>query len=212
MLNLCTSFVSFWKWTRSFHHQTHTEAVRLDDYDELAKHKIDESDMLKWLTHQTWHSLSGAKVNICTLICLFYCLLRARKENDSYSCLLRILLAYKTYLPYSQQIRGFSWIVRFFTEILLLVQPINYSISPKPDFERKCVKHYLQLNNVFLHKVLKGHLWQVSPYGLQCTGIKCEKGISAPNKPLSRDSVLSNVLNRCTLGSDLFSGWGWPPS
>lgn len=40
---------------------THAEAVRLDDYDELAKHKIDESDLFQWLTHQTWYSLTDAQ-------------------------------------------------------------------------------------------------------------------------------------------------------
>lgn len=42
--------------------QTHSEAVRLDDYDELAKHKGNESDVFQWLTHQAWHGLSDAQV------------------------------------------------------------------------------------------------------------------------------------------------------
>lgn len=42
--------------------QTHSEAVRLDDYDELANHKGQESDMFQWLTHQALHGLTGAQV------------------------------------------------------------------------------------------------------------------------------------------------------
>ena len=42
--------------------QTHAEAVRLDDYDELAKHKGNESDMFQWLTHQALHGLTDAQV------------------------------------------------------------------------------------------------------------------------------------------------------
>ena len=45
-----------------FYFQTHSEAVRLDDYDELAKHKGNESDVFQWLTHQAWHGLSNAQV------------------------------------------------------------------------------------------------------------------------------------------------------
>lgn len=40
---------------------THSEAVRLDDYDELANHKGQESDMFQWLTHQALHGLTGAQ-------------------------------------------------------------------------------------------------------------------------------------------------------
>ena len=36
--------------------------MRLDDYDELAKHKGNESDVFQWLTHQAWHGLSDAQV------------------------------------------------------------------------------------------------------------------------------------------------------
>lgn len=45
--------------------QTHSEAVRLDDYDELANHKGQESDMFQWLTHQALHGLTGAQVGSC---------------------------------------------------------------------------------------------------------------------------------------------------
>lgn len=40
---------------------THSEAVRLDDYDELANHKGNESDMFQWLTHQALHGLTDAQ-------------------------------------------------------------------------------------------------------------------------------------------------------
>jgi len=36
--------------------------VRLDDYDELANHGGQESDMFQWLTHQALHGLTGAQV------------------------------------------------------------------------------------------------------------------------------------------------------
>ena len=45
-----------------FYSQTHSEAVRLDDYDELANHKGNESDMFQWLTHQALHGLTDAQV------------------------------------------------------------------------------------------------------------------------------------------------------
>jgi len=47
--------------------QTHSEAVRLDDYDELANHKGQESDMFQWLTHQALHGLTGAQVGSVVL-------------------------------------------------------------------------------------------------------------------------------------------------
>lgn len=50
-----------------FYFQTHSEAVRLDDYDELAKHKGNESDVFQWLTHQAWHGLSNAQVGYSRL-------------------------------------------------------------------------------------------------------------------------------------------------
>lgn len=39
--------------------------MRLDDYDELANHKGQESDMFQWLTHQALHGLTGAQVGSC---------------------------------------------------------------------------------------------------------------------------------------------------
>lgn len=49
-----------------FYSQTHSEAVRLDDYDELANHKGNESDMFQWLTHQALHGLTDAQVRFLT--------------------------------------------------------------------------------------------------------------------------------------------------
>ena len=51
--------------------QTHSEAVRLDDYDELANHKGQESDMFQWLTHQALHGLTGAQVGLCDYLLIY---------------------------------------------------------------------------------------------------------------------------------------------
>ena len=52
---------------KCFPSQTHSEAVRLDDYDELANHKGNESDVFQWLTHQALHGLTGAQVSSATM-------------------------------------------------------------------------------------------------------------------------------------------------
>lgn len=68
--------------------QTHSEAVRLDDYDELAKHKGQDSDIFQWLAHQALQGIGDAQVTIVTV---FSFPLGEEVRSVRYLCLFSIL-------------------------------------------------------------------------------------------------------------------------
>ena len=44
--------------------QTHAEAVRLDDYDELTNHRTSNSDLFRWIIHQASRGITDAQVDM----------------------------------------------------------------------------------------------------------------------------------------------------